>query len=149
MTTIRRATIDDLERLEPLARKFYASSTRLRIFDPARFVGLWTTLLKGSAAIFLLLEEGQVTGAIGGVAHPEPYSTESTATEFFWFVEPGRRGGGIKLYRSFEGWARSLGCSEIRMGRLADVMPEKVERAYKALGFREVETVYAKRLEVA
>ena len=96
--------------------------------------------------IFALTDGETVVGMIGGMAYPEPYSGDLVAQEFFWYVRDGHRGGGIRLYRAFEAWAREKQCLEIRMGHLSDSMPEKLKRVYVALGFREVETNYSKDL---
>ena len=45
-----------------------------------------------------------------------------------------------------EQWAKEKGCAEIRMGHLSDLNPEKVRRFYQRMGYRQVETNYAKRL---
>ncbi len=55
---IRPAFIEDLPRLEALAREFYATSKHLKDFDPEKFVALWTGLLhSGKGAIFLIVEK--------------------------------------------------------------------------------------------
>lgn len=137
----------DLPELAACARDFYAASRFLHTFDMARFEAVWTTLLaSGTGVVLGLREDGEVVGTIGGVVYAEPYSGDLIATEFFWFVRPGRRGGGMRLYRAFEAWAREQNCTQIRMGHLSDSMPQKVKRVYERLGFEEVETNYAKPL---
>lgn len=145
--TITRATIEDLHAMEPAAHRFYAASQFLRSFDVARFVLLWTTLLNdGRGVIFLAWDGDRIVGAIGGVEHPEAYSQAQIAQEFFWFIEPEHRGGGMRLYYAFENWARERGCDEIRMGHLHDLMPDKVAAVYRRLGFQRIETNYSKSL---
>jgi GNAT superfamily N-acetyltransferase len=142
------ATPSDLARLEPLAREFYASSRFLVEFDLDRFVALWTHLIEsGAGVIFLLEEDGEIAGTIGGVVYPEAYSPLLIATEFFWYVRDGLRGSGLKLYRKFEDWARSRGCGQVRMIHLLDSMPEKLERVYKHLGFEAAEVHYTKEIK--
>lgn len=144
---IAKATTEDLERMEPTARKFYNSSRFLRVFEASRFIALWSSLFSaGTGVIFVVRENDQIVGAIGGVVYPEPYSGDLIAQEFFWFVEPEYRGVGMRLYFTFEGWARDRGCEEIRMGHLHDLMPDKIAAVYRRLGFSAVETNYSKRL---
>jgi GNAT superfamily N-acetyltransferase len=142
-------TFEDLVRLLPLAEEFYAASQFLKKFDAERFIATWTRLLsERTGVIFLLEQDGIVTGALGGVVYPEPYSGDLVATEFFWFVTESARGGrgGIQLYREFESWARERGAAEIRMVHLLDLMPAKVERFYKHCGFEPIEVHFVKGL---
>jgi GNAT superfamily N-acetyltransferase len=150
---IEPLTAAQLPELEPGAREFYASSTVLRYLDPARFIEIWTAFLRsGNAAIFASRDDaeekpGMITGAIGGILHPDLYDGSRTiADEFFWFARPEHRGAGVALYRAFEAWARERGASEIQMCHLIDSMPAKVARFYAGAGFRAVEVRYSKEL---
>lgn len=146
---IRPVTPEELAGLEPLAEEFYASSAFLKKFDMARFVEFWVGFLEnGLGAFFGLFDEGKPVGAIAGLVYPEPYSGDLVATEFFWYVgKQFRRGtGGVRLYREFERWAIEKGCTQIRMVHLMDSMPEEVARFYRKLGFKSIETHYAKDL---
>ncbi len=145
--TIRQATIEDLPLLETCAREFYASSKHLRDFELSRFVGLWTSLIAGgTGVIFILAAGGDIAGAIGGISHPDAYSALIVAQEFFWFVRSELRGGGVRLYRAFEQWAKDRGCGELHMAYLPDSMPGKVAIFYEKMGFRLAEVAYAKGL---
>lgn len=143
---IRRATVEDLAGLEPIARRFYASSERLRSFDAGRFTALWTGMIQNGMGVIFLYCDPEPAGAIGGVKYPEAYSSDTLAQEFFWFVDEDHRGGGLGLYHAFEQWARDEGCDEIRMGHLVDLMPAKLTAVYRRLGFEQIETNWAKRL---
>jgi GNAT superfamily N-acetyltransferase len=149
MVTIRQAEIDDLPTLEPLGRQFYEQSKFLRHLDWGRFCALWAGLLAADTGVIFQLFDGagQLSGLLGGVAYPEPYSGNLIATEFFWFVQESSRGKGLSLYKAFEQWARQRGCSEIRMVHLVDLMPEKLERVYRHLGFEPAEVHYVKELK--
>jgi GNAT superfamily N-acetyltransferase len=151
---IERLTTAQLPELEPGAREFYASSTVLRYLDPARFIEIWTAFLSsGNAAIFAARngageKPGMITGAIGGIVHPDLYdAARLVADEFFWFARPDHRGAGVALYRAFEQWARERGASEIQMCHLIDSMPAKVARFYMSAGFHAVEVRYSKDLQ--
>jgi hypothetical protein len=137
-----------LRALAPGAKEFYASSKFLGKFDIERFVTFWKNQIEnGQGVIFAALDDGEIIGAIGGMAYPEPYIDEISVQEFFWFVRPGNRGlAGLRLYDAFEGWAIEKGASHIRMVHLMDSMPEKLERVYGRLGFVPVEKLYSKDL---
>lgn len=138
----------DLPRLAECAREFYSASQFLRGFDLDRFVNVWTTLIEsGTGVIFAIENDGAVSGTIGGVVYQEPYSGESIAVEFFWYVLARDRGpSGIRLYRAFEDWARAHECSQIRMVHLMDSMPEKLSHVYRRLGFCPAEVHYIKSI---
>lgn len=147
--TIQKTQPSDLPKLAECAREFYAASEVLQNFDMARFQAVWTGLIEsGAGVIFSLIDDaGEILGTIGGLAYPDLYSGELIATEFFWFVRDGHRGGGLKLYRAFESWGREQACTQIRMVHLIDSMPEKLARVYRHLGFVPVETHYSKPLD--
>jgi len=52
----------------------------------------------------------------------------------------------VLLYRAFEAWAKTKKATELRMGYLVDLMPEKVAHFYERVGFERVEVGYSKRL---
>ncbi len=142
------ANVDDLARLAPLAAQFYAASKHLREFHVERFQALWKAWLEaGNGVIYVLESNGEIQGVIGGLMHPELYSGELICQEFFWYVNENHRGQGIRLYHCLETWARGMGCKELRMAHLSDSMPDKVKRFYLAMGYEQVETLYAKRLD--
>ena len=145
---IRPATVEDLHRLEPLAREFYASSEVLKRFNTDLFVSTWIRLLDQNGVIFLLEDGSSIVGALGGVLYGDPYSGDAIATEFFWFVSAKARGGrgGLQLLQAFERWARDRGALEVRMVHLMDSMPGKLERVYKHFGFKPIEVHYSKDL---
>lgn len=144
---IRPATIEDLQNCGASAEQFYASAKSLGTFELDRFVAMWTALLgNGMGVIFLALEGEQIVGALGGVSYPDQYSEKVIATEFFWHLNKSSRGGGVRLYKLFEDWARERGCNQIRMGYLVDSMPSKVATFYERMGFKPLEVHYAKDL---
>jgi GNAT superfamily N-acetyltransferase len=146
-TVIRTADIADLPRVAALAQEFSRQSAFTRNFDPDRFIGVWVGLLEAATGeIFLLTDGDAITGALGGVIYPDLYSGSPIATEFFWYVQPGARGQGMKLYQEFERWARRWDCVQIRMVHLMDSMPEKLSRVYARMGFSPSELHYVKEL---
>ncbi len=65
-------------------------------------------------------------------------------TQGVWFLgllllEPARRGQGLgeKIYRTFEGWAKTLGAQSIRLS--VAQQNEKASRFWQRLGFEEIE----------
>jgi GNAT superfamily N-acetyltransferase len=140
-------TADELGLLAPLGEAFYLSSTVLGTFDPAQFEATWRQILAmGLGVVYASTVDGKIVGAIGGMRHKDANSADMIATEMFWFVDPLRRGDGLKLYDAFEDWAKSQGCQQLQMVHLADSMPAKLERFYERKGYRKLEVRYGKEL---
>jgi GNAT superfamily N-acetyltransferase len=60
-----------------------------------------------------------------------------------WWVEPGHRGIGVRLYYALERWARARGAVALQM-----IAPtEAVAAIYRRLGYGAIETIYQKRLQ--
>jgi len=143
----RPATPEDIPSLEPLARQFYEESVNLKDLDWDRFRQLWEVLLGNQVGFIAVAErDGKIIAAIGGVIYPDAYSQKMIATEFFWFALKEHRGFGLPLLRMFEQWAACQGASEVRMVHLSDVMSDKLSRVYRKLGYRPIETHYAKEV---
>lgn len=138
---------DDLSSLSGCAAEFYAATKFVKRFNFTRFCEVWKSFIEsGHGVIFSIRGEFGANGMIGGIAHPEMYSGDLIASEFFWYVCDGHRGGGMSLYRAFEKWARAKGCVEMRMAALSDSMPGKMELVYRRLGFELAERQYVKEL---
>lgn len=138
----------NLPRLAVCAHEFAASTKYVKNFNFERFCEVWKSFIEHGAGIILVLIDGDysIVGMLGGLAIPEPYSGDLGASEMFWFVRDGHRGGGLSLYRAFEAWAREKGCVQIRMAGLSDSMPEKMDKIYRRLGFEPCERQYVKEL---
>lgn len=144
---IRELRLEELPKLAPLAASFYASSEFLVDFNLDYFVELWTRVLSVDAGVILVEENANgIQGTLGGFIHRDLYGERTIVEELFWYVLPGVRGGGVRLYRAFERWARARGAHEIQMVHLLDSMPEKVSGFYRRDGFKPVETRYKKAL---
>lgn len=146
--SIRQAEIADLPKLAAGAAEFYAASEFLTSFDIGRFCETWSSLISGANGVIFLEEgdDGLINGALGGIIHRDIYGEALIAEEGFWFMRPDMRGGGVKVYRAFENWAKARGAVSLQMVHLLDSMPEKVARFYRAVGFKAVETRYTKTL---
>ncbi len=143
--TIRPLTIAELPLLEDGAKEFYASSSVLRKFDIGQFCGFWSKIMESGLGVIIGLYDGPlVCGAISGIMYPDPNSGELTMTECFWFVRPGMRGGGLGLLRFLERFSREHKCVQLRMVHLVDSMPERLTTLYRRLGYKPIETHYAK-----
>jgi GNAT superfamily N-acetyltransferase len=102
----------------------------------------------GAGTVFGLFDRnGEIAGGLGCLVGPELSTGRKIAVETFWFVNPLKRGNGLKLVDAFEQWAIDNGCEAAAMIHLADSHPESLKRFYEASGYRLLEMHYIKTLK--
>jgi GNAT superfamily N-acetyltransferase len=140
---IREATLKDLPAIDMLARQF-SEASRFVEYRQEPFLLTWANILVSGDGVIFLLDEG--AGTLGAMKYPDPNTGELVAVEFFWFVDPAKRGKGIALLKRFEEWAKENKCHKVIMAHLIDSMPEKLGRFYSKCGYRAVEVHYIKEI---
>lgn len=146
---IVRATIEDLPRILECAREFTSIIPGCPL-DEAHYVATWREfLLSGAGAIFLIENDGEVVGGIGGVSHPDLLTGRKIAIELFWYVKEKFRGGlhSIRLLFEFEAWAKQVECTQVNMIHMECSMPSEMKSIYERQGYELFETVYRKELK--
>lgn len=144
---IRIATIEDLPKLGNIAKEFYSSSEHLDDFNIEIFASNWENFIEsGVGIIFLLINNGDIIGVLGGIKYPDVNSNQLIATELFWYVEKEHRGQGGKLLKEFEEWAKLEGCKKIIMVHMTDFMPDKLSVIYRRKGYKKMEVHYVKEV---
>lgn len=146
---IRELTVEDLSNPEIArrAREFYVEAKFPGVFNEEVFTSNWTYFIENNVgALFALVKDGQIVGAIGGVIFPDTTSGDLRASEMFWFVGKEHRGGGIALMDAFESWAKERGARQITMAFLQDSMPDVVKGIYERRGYRLFEAHYLKEV---
>jgi GNAT superfamily N-acetyltransferase len=142
--TLRPATVDDVERLVAMGRRFLATVYGGRLRDnPARLAATATQLATAPGCLMLVALEGDaIVGMIGATVFEHPMSGERTATEVCWWMEPEHRGAGVRLLRRFFTWAKAEGATVVQM-----IAPTPdVGQLYERLGFAAIETTYQRRI---
>lgn len=143
--TIRPATLEDIPVLQAMGVRFIQETTyRDHIgVSPEAITSLLQRLIEHeTAVVFVTDRDGEITGMIGLVRFDHPVSGESIVSEMFWWMEPERRGDGIRLLRHAERWAKSDGAVRFQM-----IAPTpQVARVYRALGYTEIETTFQRSL---
>jgi len=142
---IREAVAADIPRLVEMGRRFIReSSYRGRIaINGNALKRLMVRLIETPAsAVFVSELDGRVIGMVGVHLYGHPMSEELVAGEAFWWVEPEARGGGLKLLRRAESWAKNMGAVHMQV-----IAPnDRVARAYKARGYDKLEEHYQRSL---
>ena len=137
----------ELPRTAEIGLKFWEEGSLPGSLKPEVFVKNWTFLLdNGMGRIFGLYEEGQLSGALGAIVAPDLNDGELCATECFWFIDPDKRGNGVKLLLNFVKYAKEIGCVRVNMVHLFNEHADKLQKLYEKLGFSPVEKHYIKTL---
>lgn len=132
-----------------MGEMFFQESRLPGKFNRVVFVRTWETLMRmGCATIFVARHNEAIIGAIGCIVHPDPNDGAMVANEMFWFMHPHHRSGtdALRLYRSYEAWARKMGAQRITMSATFNDSVAKLRKFYQMLGFRAVDVSYFKEL---
>lgn len=140
-----RATAEDIPRILPCARKF-CSQLGWPLDETGFIASVQDMLAHNAGVVFLLEAGGEIVGGIGGGMQIEPIGGQRIAVETFWFVDEAYRGtiGSLKLLSLFEQWARQSGAFRICMIAMENSDPAGMDRLYRRLGYRKLETTYVK-----
>lgn len=101
--------------------------------------------IKDNNANGLVLEmDGKVVGIITGTIVDYPLQKAKIYQEIVWYVSKDYRRYGLKLLRELEKRCKDRGITQIIMVALGSSMREQLDRIYKTMGYRELETHYIK-----
>jgi len=145
--TIRRATIDDLDRLVNLARLEHGASRMKKYpFDEAHVRHSFTGAINGmGSAVFVSESDGAVTGLIAGMVQVNLLNRYMTAYELMWFAVDG---SGLKLLTALKDWANKMRCIEFVVHNYAGIIPaERFNKAMLRKGFMPLGMTYVAELE--
>ena len=146
-TTIRPATEADLPYLIMLANVMLAESSFSSVpFEPEAFALTVIRLLDDQQFVMLAEKDGQIVGAMLGIATPFAFSYAMMAQDVALFVHPDARGRliSVRLIRAFEEWARAHNCLQIRPAVSSGC--EAACRLYGLLGYRPVGVSFVKEV---
>ena len=137
----------DLFELGKVLTSFYDSLPYRKKSDDVvpSWVDRWKNLINMDIGLILGLKlSEEIVGGIGLIFAPALDGGASACTEAFWYVDEKNRGGGIKLLKKAEAYAKARGCARMMMIHLKHSMPEKLKSLYERMGYSEVETNYMK-----
>lgn len=140
---IRTANFSDLSRLVQMGRRF-RSETKYEKYlaeNPDKMRELGEQLVRQDG-LLISEQNGEPTGMLGFVNHSHFISGDRVTGEVFWWVEPERRGDGLRLVRETENRARAGGSKYIQMIAPTD----QVARIYSRIGYEKVEETWQKTL---
>jgi len=147
MTTVRKATHEDIFDLLVLCRGFSQEAPEMHKWDKGKTEELLNSILETPTAVILLSEkDGVVVGFLAGLIQPVLISHTKMASELAWYVDKQHRGaaGAIRLVKAFEEWAEDNGAEWITMADISDVAD--LSPLYSKLGYKLTEKAYSKRI---
>lgn len=141
----RPATLADVNDIVAMGGRFRAQSVyRDRVADnPAQVRALTERMVSGPDSVVLVAEDVDgLAGMLAILTFPHHMSGERIAGEVAWWVEPAKRGIGLRLLREAERWARAQGATAIQM-----IAPTPdVEAIYSRLGYEPIERTFQRRI---
>lgn len=139
--SLRIASINDLDEVYGMAKKFIATTDYKDIYEETALRNLCSAILSsdGSSSI-CIIHEGN--GFIAGMVAPLIFGNKRLATEIGWWVEPDKRKSNVgkELIEAFEYWAKTVQCDQIVMISLDD----DLGKYYEKRGYHLHERAYMK-----
>lgn len=146
---IRPATMDDVDAIVEMARRFYPASGYAEIAPMAEVAPAGLAIVCMQTGVALVAErEGQLVGMVILAVTPFEFNVEvEIAHELAFWIEPEHRGGMLaaRMVRAAEEACRARGVRVIRMAKLA-TSGDDVGKLYTMLGFAPSESYYSKVL---
>lgn len=141
-TTIRPATVDDLDLLMEIAVAMHAESPRYSklALSLTKMLNLFVFLMDNPDGLLIVAErDGAVIGGVAGMVAQHWFSEELIAQEYAVFLLPEHRGGmaAARLVKEFIAWGQSKGAKMIQLGISTGVHVEETAALYRALGLKQ------------
>ena len=143
---IRLAVKSDMPELLRMSQAFFNVSgySDITTLDADDAEIILTSLIESNT----LLTDGE-SAMLGFMVFPMYFNHNTTmAQELFWWVDEDKRksGVGLKLLRAAEKQAKELGAESMMMISIADLDGEKVNKLYKAMGYKPQESIFMRVL---
>lgn len=132
---IRDAVHADIPRLVEMGERFAATiGIKDSIgYDRETMEGLFAHLIDADGGILLVSDHG----AAGGLVHPSMFNRHHlTGQELFWWVDPGKRGEGLRLFSALEDAARARGAQSWMVSTMEALNFEGASKFYERRGYR-------------
>jgi len=129
-----------------MCTKFHAESGVELSFNPTTAIMTIDQVLAMKDAFVSVFDvDGSLKGIFAAAILPQLFSTDKTAQELIWWVDPAYRGrGAVKMLADYEAWARSKGCQAVNMVGLGG--DPVTTRLYERHGYKAQERHFLKRL---
>ena len=149
---IREAILSDIPRIVEMSVGFYNTAVKDKGlgFSPIDLYKYTESLIRNEiGGVFVLEIDDKLVGSIAGIITPwfMDFSTR-LVMEQWWWVEPSYRGNeqSVLLIDALIKWGRSRRANKIMMVSIGSDKEKAVQRYYRRLGFKYVETQYIKEI---
>ena len=116
-------------------------------FDAEAVLGMITKLAPdNSSNAFLLIVDGQCVGLLAGVESPAMFAKGRIFQELIWYVDERFRRYGVQLFKKVKNMLHDNGFAFMIMAVLENSKCEKIQRFYKALGFKPMESHWVRAI---
>lgn len=142
---IRAADYYDVPAVLGMVKDLHASTRVAMTVDDAATAQTLNHLVSSDDGMLLVVDvDGHLSGFIAATVGFAPVSFDLLGMELGWWASPGAKGAGLRLLILYERWAKSKGCTFVRMST-----PPHNERAAQILrkrGFFVSELAWAKAI---
>lgn len=143
-------TLEDVKNIsKDMGDSFYSEAGFPGGFNIEAFLFNWTKLIEANIGVmWKVVLDNKSVAFLGGILMPDINNGDLVATELFWYVHPQHRKGfwGIRLFLTFENWAKSMGAKRITMAHLINKEAETLKKFYQRRGYSPLEIHYVKHL---
>lgn len=140
---IRRARVEDKQRVLSMARNFHEASGVHFPFSAAHASLLFDASLREQDRCCFVIDDDGLHGVIAAQAYDYPLANIRAAMESFWWVSPRHWRKMPALIDEYEDWAAFRGCSMVGMGMIGGL---RASRAFQRIGYTSVEQMFSKRI---
>lgn len=140
---IRKASLADVAAIEALGLRLKSKTlyATWRYDREAALRQIRACVSGGLGCAFVVEHDGEIRGAILGVAERMWFSNQRVASDLMFYSE--RPGAGYWLLRRFMQWAWSVpSVGQIMLGQSSGLDIDAVESLYRRLNFRKVGGLY-------
>lgn len=141
--TFRDATHDDIPALLAMGRRFAdaADLDALSGYDEASVKALFEYLIDDEQGVLIVMDGG----AAGAIVHPALFNrSHTTASELFWWVDPDKRGNGIRLFLALEKATAAKGAGSMQMTTIVGLDDGALSQFYERRGYRATDRNFLK-----
>ena len=152
MTTVRKATPEDIPALLAMGRAMHAESPRFAPLDYSdeKVLRLVERLLRVPKAggILVAEAEGMIQGMLVFYVGKHFFGDDDFAADICVYVTPAHRGGSafFRLLDAFEAWATSLGVKEMILGTSTGVHQARTVALLQHAGYEQFSTGLLKKV---
>jgi len=152
MTTVRKATHNDVQALLVMGHAMHAESPRFAPLDysEGKVRRLIFRLLEVPRAggILVAEAEGKMVGMMAFFVAEHFFGGDMFASDMVFYVAPEHRGGSafFRLLAAFEAWATDLGAKELVLGTSTGVNHERTVKALEHVGYVQFSTGLLKKV---